>query len=221
LSELDLNLLSEKQRDRYNFILKIDAGHQIHENKIPEKKEAEPVAEEVEPVMTEVTTDEQPEPEPEPELIISPESEVRNSDLPATSHQPLEVELESAPKPESIQPPVASSQPADPEPDPIPRTAHPEPLQPTAPSFQPTEPEPKTTADLFSGTTTIADSFQAEKDNSIAATVNPQAVQDLKMAIGINDKFLFINELFEGDPSVYNQAIESINDAGGPDEAVP
>ena len=110
-----------------------------------------------------------------------------------------------------------------------PDPSEPEPREPSAASEQPIEtdpvprpsyPEPKTTADLFSGPATIADSFQSKKDNSIAATVKPQGVQDLKMAIGINDKFLFINELFDGDPAVYNQAIESLNAAAGSEEAV-
>jgi len=72
-------------------------------------------------------------------------------------------------------------------------------------------PEAKTTADLFSGTATIADSFLEGEDKSVAANMVHQPVQDLKMAIGINDKFLFINELFGGSPSDYNEAIEKLN----------
>lgn len=72
-------------------------------------------------------------------------------------------------------------------------------------------PRPKTTADLFSGTTTIADSFKKEEDSSIAARAVPQGVQNLKTAIGINDKFLFINELFKGSLNDYNSAIEHLN----------
>ena len=36
-------------------------------------------------------------------------------------------------------------------------------------------------------------------------------VSDLKKFIGINDKFAFINELFEGNLSSYNEAIERLN----------
>jgi hypothetical protein len=78
-------------------------------------------------------------------------------------------------------------------------------------------PAPKTTADLFSGTTTIADRYMKDEDKSIAARAVPQEVRDLKMAIGINDKFLFINELFKGDPAAYNKAIDELN--GGNDHA--
>jgi hypothetical protein len=36
-------------------------------------------------------------------------------------------------------------------------------------------------------------------------------VKDLRKAIGINDKFLFINDLFRGDESVYERSIKTIN----------
>jgi hypothetical protein len=39
------------------------------------------------------------------------------------------------------------------------------------------------------------------------------------MAIGINDKFLFINELFKGSPSDYNAAIDKLNSAPAMTEA--
>jgi hypothetical protein len=36
-------------------------------------------------------------------------------------------------------------------------------------------------------------------------------IKDLKRAIGINDKFLFINELFRGDDIMYERSIKTIN----------
>jgi hypothetical protein len=36
-------------------------------------------------------------------------------------------------------------------------------------------------------------------------------VKDLRKAIGINDRFLFINELFRGDESTYERSIKTIN----------
>jgi hypothetical protein len=102
----------------------------------------------------------------------------------------------------------------EPEPDPVPSPQDLEPVPETEET-----PKAKTTADLFSGTTTIADSFQSQEDRSIAARVSPQSVDDLKMAIGINDKFLFINELFKGSPSDYNAAIDKLNSAPAMTEA--
>lgn len=36
-------------------------------------------------------------------------------------------------------------------------------------------------------------------------------IKDLKKGIGINDRFLFINELFQGDESMYERSIKTIN----------
>ncbi|MES1198276.1 MAG: hypothetical protein ABUL41_03270 [Chitinophagaceae bacterium] len=36
-------------------------------------------------------------------------------------------------------------------------------------------------------------------------------VKDLRKAIGINDRFLFINDLFRGDESMYERSIKTIN----------
>jgi len=36
-------------------------------------------------------------------------------------------------------------------------------------------------------------------------------IRDLKKAIGINDRFLFINELFRGDETMYERSIKTIN----------
>lgn len=42
-------------------------------------------------------------------------------------------------------------------------------------------------------------------------TLTEAPVRDLKKAIGINDRFLFINELFRGDESMYERSIKTIN----------
>jgi hypothetical protein len=36
-------------------------------------------------------------------------------------------------------------------------------------------------------------------------------VKDLRKAVGINDKFLFINDLFRGDETMYERSIKTIN----------
>jgi hypothetical protein len=36
-------------------------------------------------------------------------------------------------------------------------------------------------------------------------------IKDLRKAIGINDRFLFINELFRGDENMYERCIKTIN----------
>lgn len=49
-------------------------------------------------------------------------------------------------------------------------------------------------------------------DNSLAAKLNKKPVDSLKTAIGINDKFLFVNELFGGSMEKFNKSIDNLND---------
>lgn len=39
-----------------------------------------------------------------------------------------------------------------------------------------------------------------------------QPINSIKDAIGINEKFLFINELFKGDIEMYRQAMDDLNE---------
>lgn len=48
---------------------------------------------------------------------------------------------------------------------------------------------------------------------SLAEKLERSPIADLKSAIGLNQKFQFINTLFEGDPTKYDQAINLLNDA--------
>jgi len=51
-----------------------------------------------------------------------------------------------------------------------------------------------------------------QEDHSLAAKLQQNPVKDLKAVIGINDKFLFVNELFGGSMEKYNKSIENLND---------
>lgn len=57
----------------------------------------------------------------------------------------------------------------------------------------------------------LGEKLQAE-DHSLAAKLQHKPVKDLKTAIGINDKFLLVNELFGGSMERYNKSIENLND---------
>jgi hypothetical protein len=45
----------------------------------------------------------------------------------------------------------------------------------------------------------------------LAEKLNEGPLKDLKKGIGINDRFLFINELFRGDEAMYERSIKTIN----------
>lgn len=66
------------------------------------------------------------------------------------------------------------------------------------------------TFDLFGESEIVADKLSSP-DKSVASRIEKSKIQDLRQAIGINDKFLLINELFEGNISYYNKAIDELN----------
>ena len=50
-----------------------------------------------------------------------------------------------------------------------------------------------------------------ESKIELSDTLTDAPIKDLKKAIGINDRFLFINELFRGDEAMYERSIKTIN----------
>lgn len=50
-----------------------------------------------------------------------------------------------------------------------------------------------------------------ENKTEVASLLQSTPVKDLKKAIGINDRYLFINELFRGDEDMYERSIKTIN----------
>lgn len=88
--------------------------------------------------------------------------------------------------------------------------------------------------DLFTSSSgTLADKLQQtahsslydrlgkpKKEGTLSERLKGNPVKDIKSAIGINEKFLFINELFQGNVHDYNDAIKALNSAEGLEEAL-
>ena len=84
---------------------------------------------------------------------------------------------------------------------------------------------PKAIIDLFSEPVekAIGDQFKSQEnslhqrisqnrnDSSIGTRMQQQPIANLREAIGVNDKFLFINELFHGNIQVYNEVVNNLN----------
>lgn len=65
--------------------------------------------------------------------------------------------------------------------------------------------------DVFGGSkASLNDSLKPEK-KELASILTEGAVRDLKKAIGINDRFVFLNELFRGDETMYERSLKTIN----------
>jgi hypothetical protein len=46
----------------------------------------------------------------------------------------------------------------------------------------------------------------------VASLLKEAPIRDLRKAIGINDRYLFLSELFRGDETMYERSIKTIND---------
>lgn len=66
--------------------------------------------------------------------------------------------------------------------------------------------------------TTIADSITPKDD--IASVIGSSHLRSLRSAIGLNDKFLLIRDLFEGDNSAYEAAIDGLDSCQSLDDAM-
>jgi hypothetical protein len=93
--------------------------------------------------------------------------------------------------------------------------------------------EPVEKADKIEGKTIIADKFQSKhrpfinenlgkskSGKDISSKIQSKPISDLRASIGINEKFLFIKELFKGNNEYYNKSIDFLNQAGSLDNAM-
>ncbi len=159
--------------------------------------------------------------EPEPEVP----AEERPGEVPLEEAEP-EVSAEATPVPE---PEPHSESESESEPHPKPEPAPVEHFEPKAPKKPEVSNAPRSLFDLFS-TQAAGDSVgerlasednslhkrivAQKEDRSIGTRLQMTPISNLKDAIGVNEKFLFINELFGGNIQVYNESIARLNEFG-------
>jgi len=92
-------------------------------------------------------------------------------------------------------------------------------------------PEVKTETAAEKGKPILADKFNAaetigkkassvKQDEVIASVMHNRPISDIGTAIGINDKFYFIRELFSGDTRAYQDTIKRLNSSASLGEAM-
>ncbi|MBE6186987.1 MAG: hypothetical protein E7142_06545 [Rikenellaceae bacterium] len=99
----------------------------------------------------------------------------------------------------------------------------PEEVKPVAPAAKPApaeapavkpapvvEEKPATLADAIPATQTLADTIAAP--TALAEEINHANLHSLRDGIGLNDKFLMIRDLFDGDGDAYEQAIDALDE---------
>ncbi len=71
----------------------------------------------------------------------------------------------------------------------------------------------ETLADQFQGGTTLHESLHKKLTKEEDTLAHAKPVTDLLSAIGINDRYTFIRELFNGDTAKFESAVKFLNDA--------
>ena len=110
--------------------------------------------------------------------------------------------------------PVAKPAPAPaPKPAPAPRPATPryeEPKQ-SAPAVAPIDMEPTTTLGdvMAQNSQTLADTIAAP--TALGEEISSRSIRSLRQGIGLNDKFLMIRDLFDGDSEAYDDTIDALD----------
>jgi len=192
LHELDKDLLLQKTRDLYDNILKLETAGEVNKKPV-EKPETKTVLSETVVVETakEIIVE---------KVVVMPEPEKVEIEIQQTEstivekEEPIVVEKETVIA-EEIKPEVAE----------LPKAVA-EKVEPEQTIQQ------ESGMDLFStNQSTISDRFVGKDEKSLADKLQQSTLSDLRSAIGINEKFLFINELFAGDMGRYNKTLDELN----------
>ncbi|PKP01726.1 MAG: hypothetical protein CVU11_14375 [Bacteroidetes bacterium HGW-Bacteroidetes-6] len=148
----------------------------------------------------------------EPEIRIQPETTIAEIDLPIEEN----ITSEEFMKNEVVEP----------IPEPVNEIVQTEQVTVEANETTIVTPEP----DLFSQSVSLAEKFKKEEmsindqlkanQQGLNQKMTETPVNNLKTAIGINDKFMFVNELFKGQMKEYDEMISQINIASNLDSAI-
>jgi hypothetical protein len=148
----------------------------------------------------------EPVPEPEPKLekvVESFVSEISEISEPEPEPEPEKVVEAVIPEPEPKPAPEPVVEPA-PEPKPEPKVE----IKPEVKPEEPVKPQQRSLNDLFNEQKQdLGDKFQQTK------------IADLTKAMSINDKFLFIRELFKNKSEEFSRAIQTLNNCENIEEA--
>lgn len=227
LRRLDLDVMLKRTHKLYETLCDIPVGHErieIQEERLNQTKNV--AVPKVDKVVTtepkqEVVADKTVEKEPEIYAAEPKQEEIAAQKVVESIPKASPVE----PKPERLPEPISETKP-----EPAPERAEEQPFVPPKETPEPEfhrDAEPKkeaekiktpqnraTPLDLFAedAAPSIADHLQQQSDKSVGAKIGRQPIEEIRTAIGINDKFLFINELFSGSLENYNKMLDELND---------
>lgn len=179
---------------------KVEVIEEKPEVKVPEP---EPVKAKVEaapePPVVEAKPEvkEEPKPKKQPKVIEEKKEVIEKKEVvpPVVKEEPIVVE-KSKPEPKSEPKPVKEAAPVE-------------------------EPAKEILADKYSSQKSLNDLIAARKsDKSISSKMRQNPITNLKSAIGVNEKFIFVYELFGGNMNRFNEIVELLNTRSNLEDAI-
>jgi len=211
IHQLDVDMLKKKTIEFYELVFELELPVAEREEIVIEDVKVDEVIEEqkveVKPeVKDEVKAEVKLEPEPEIEKVVKPDIEEKAEVEPEVKPEiipEIKVEPEVIVKEEKVVEVEEEKEIVE--------------LVAETPESEPESAESttkQTAYDLFSGSadSAVAEKFHTSDEPSIAEKMQKTQITNIREAIGINEKFLFINELFNGDMGRYNKILDDIND---------
>ena len=187
LHELDKDLLLQKTRELYDNI------HQLETSGVKEIVKEEPTV-----IVPEKPIEREVEVKIE-EVVVELEPEVPNVEIKVEKPEIIEEEVVDIEETEDV---IIEENTRE----------EVEKIDSKIENQSPPEKNVDSTIDLFSNAQeTISDKFVEKDEKSLADKLQESPLSDLRAAIGINEKFLFINELFNGDMGRYNKILDELN----------
>ena len=200
---------------------------ELQQSVIQDDEDMTPIDLDIDDMMTEVL------PEPEPEVDDLPDDDLPFDDLP----EPEEAVAEPVAEPEDVAEPVMEPE-VEPEPivEPVPEI---DPVEdPVQEPEAVVEPEPE--SEMFMEPETIMEPVAEPVVEAVMDAVEPKVavidsmtdrqawrtdmpgspVRDIRSAISLNDRILFINSLFAQDPMAFQETLTRINQMESLDEVV-
>ncbi len=226
IHQIDIDLLQQKTRELYEQILALQPGStavQAEEPASPATVEDQPepqhftsqsqeekIIDEEEVELEEAKSEELESAQPEPQPPV--EEDVRDREETEEETTEVRTETEDAVEPEEK---LAEEPVTEPEEDH--ETVYEDVAIEQGPEQEDrqelAETQPKTTLDLFSVSSddSLGSVLQQSNQPNLGERLEHSRVGDLREGIGINDKFQFINELFNGDMDQYNKVLDELN----------
>lgn len=205
-ADVDLSESQERLFTNLSEVAHIKLEDLLDEEEFVDITHFEEDLEEEEPEVEEAPAQEQEVVEPVAEEVEEPEEKE-------------EVPVEPEPEPEKAPEEVSEEEPED-EPDPVEEPETSEEVE------EETEPEPNSQSEENDETeepenATLNDQFSESKEESLAEKLEKEEKPGtILSSVSVNQKYMFVQELFEGDANTFQKALAEIEYSGSFDDAV-